>query len=149
MVGSQTHAPHSHVLLRETSWHVAVHVARLQPQSSPLQPASHAHTLQLHQPLLLHVKPLMSTGHATVLTLQKAPAQPVSAAHSHWPHRHVPPLASHAASHGVVSQSQLVPFQPPSQMHVPQSHVPWPAQGWNKSPAGGQGENVSLQWAPL
>ena len=76
-----------------------------------------------------------------MLTLQNAPAQPVPVGHSHAPHTQLPPLAAHAASHGVVSHSHVGPDHPLAQLHVPQSHVPWLSQGKPLPAAGGHGEN--------
>jgi hypothetical protein len=134
-------SPQTQVLLLLLPVHVSLQSAVLHPQSSPSQPASHAHTLQLQLPWPLHVAPFASTGQGKMLTLQNVPAQPVPVGHSHPPHAQVPPLAAHAGSQAVVEQSHVAPDHPASQLHVPQRHVPWPSQARPLPAAGGHGEN--------
>ena len=147
-MGSQTHSPQTHVLARPGSRQSALHASVLQPQSAPLQPASHAHVLQLHQPLSLHVFAFTSTGQGKTDSLQNVPVQPVPVGHTHSAHSQEPPLAAHAGSHADRSQSHAVPFQPPSQAQTPHSHVPCPAHA-KPLAAGAQGEKDTLQWGPL
>ena len=135
------------MLARPLPMQESLQLAVLQPQSTPSQPLLHWHALHTHSPLPL--AELQSLGHANWLSLQNAPLQPVPVGQSHVPHTHVPPLLAQAASHGVVEQSQFVPFQPPSHAQTPQSHVPWPAHGWPLLAAGGHGEKDTLQWGPL
>ena len=141
------HSPQTHVLARPLPMHESLQLAVLHSHSRPSQPASHWHELQLHQPWSLQVLPLMSTGHATMLSLQKAPEQPVPDGHTQAAHAHEPPLAAQAESHAAPEHSHDAPLQPESHRHEPQSQRPLPAHSW-PLPASGHGENDSLQCWP-
>jgi hypothetical protein len=141
------HSPQTQSLARGLPVHSVLHAAVLHPHSKPSQPASHWQTEQLHAPWPLQVWPRPSSGHATMLSLQKAPEQPVPVGQTQAAHSHVPALAAHAPSHAAPEHSHDGPLQPASQRHEPQSQSPLPAHCW-PLPASGQGEKDSLQCWP-